>query len=69
MRSWYEQASLRKNWRPRYRAKVDAIISTYFEGVDHPRVKLTPTARKAIDALGTRRSVSAVSRSDVLASC
>lgn len=66
MRSWYEQASLRKNWRPRYRAKVDAIISTYFESVDNPRVKLTPTARKAIDSLG-RKAVSGVTRSDVLA--
>lgn len=66
IRAWYERESLRKSWRPRYRAKVDAIIATYVEGVDNVRVKLTPTARRAVDAIG-KRAVSAVTRSDVLA--
>src|SRR5690606_8028796 len=66
MRSWYERETLRKSWRPRYRVKVDAIISTYVEGVDNPRVKLTPTARRAIDEIG-KKSTAAVTRSDVLA--
>lgn len=39
MRTWYERESVRKSWRPRYSAKVDAIIATYFEGIDNPRVK------------------------------
>lgn len=66
MRTWYERESLRKGWRPRYRAKVDAIISTYFEAVENPRVNLTPTARRNVDALG-RKPLAAVTRSDVLA--
>lgn len=66
MRAWYERESLRKSWRPRYRSKVDAITSTYVEGVDNPRVKLTPTARRAIDEIG-KKSTAAVTRSDVLA--
>lgn len=66
MRAWYERESLRKTWRPRYRSKVDAIISTYVEGVDNPRVKLTPTARRAVDEIG-KKSTAAVTRSDVLA--
>jgi integrase len=66
IRTWYERESVRKGWRPRYRAKVDAIISTYVESVDNIRVKLTPTARRAVEAIG-KRSAGAVSRSDVLA--
>lgn len=65
LRSWYERESEVKAWRPRYRSKVDAIIATYVEGIDNPRVKLTPTARKCIDALG-RKSVAAVTRTDIL---
>lgn len=66
LRAWYERESMRTRWRPRYRAKIDSIISVYVEGVDNPRVKLTPTARRAIETLG-KRSTAAVSRSDVLA--
>lgn len=65
-RSWYERKVARSEWRPRYAAKVDAIISTYIEGVENPRVKLTPTARKAVASLGAK-ACGSVTRSDVLA--
>ncbi len=65
MRGWYERQSEVSTWRPRYRAKVDAIIRTYVEGAENPHVRLTPAARKAIDDLG-RKPVTAVTRSDVL---
>jgi integrase len=66
MRSWFERKTQVAKWRPRYRSKVDAIVSTYIEGVENPRVRLTPTAQRAIDLLG-RKPVSSVTRSDVLA--
>ena len=65
MRGWYERQSEISTWRPRYRAKVDAIIKTYVEGDENALVRLTPAARKAIDDLG-RKPVIAVTRSDVL---
>ncbi|MGO9935131.1 MAG: tyrosine-type recombinase/integrase [Steroidobacteraceae bacterium] len=70
MRAWFERESVRRQWRPRYRAKVDATIRRYVEGLPPPdemvnRVKLTPTAKAAIDALGGK-AVSDVTRSDVL---
>lgn len=65
MRGWYERQSEVSTWRPRYRAKVDSIIRTYVEGDDNSLVRLSPTARKAIDELG-RKPVTAVTRSDVL---
>ena len=65
MRGWYERQSEVSTWRPRYRAKVDAIIRTYIEGDDNPLVRLTPAARKAVEDLG-RKPVTAVTRSDVL---
>ncbi|MBX5462972.1 MAG: site-specific integrase [Steroidobacteraceae bacterium] len=66
IRSWYEQQSTRGSWRPRYRVKVDAIISTYVEGIENPRVKLSKRAAAGIEALG-KKAVGAVTRSDVLA--
>lgn len=65
MRAWYERQSEIQAWRPRYRAKVDATIATYLEGIDNPRVRLTPTARRAVVELG-EKAVAAVSRSDIL---
>lgn len=65
MRGWYERQSEVSTWRPRYRAKVDSIIKTYIEAEENPLVRLTPTARKAVEDLG-RKPVTAVTRSDVL---
>lgn len=70
MRAWFERESERRQWRPRYRSKVDATIRRYVEGLppsdDIPnRVRLTPTAKAAIDALGSK-AVADVARSDVL---
>jgi integrase len=65
MRGWYERQSEVSTWRPRYRAKVDAIIRTYVEAEDNPLVHLTPAARQAVEALGGK-PVTAVTRSDVL---
>jgi len=66
MRTWFARKSTVAKWRPRYVSKVDAVIGTYVELVENPRVSLTPNARRAIENLG-RKSVSAVTRSDVLA--
>lgn len=65
MRTWFEHQTEREAWRPRYRSKVDALIATYVEGEARERVKLTPTARAAVETLGAK-PVSAVTRSDVL---
>jgi len=65
MRRWYERQTELGSWRPRYRSKVDAIISTYFEGLDNPRVKLTAAAKLAIGELGPK-PVSSVTRSDAM---
>jgi integrase len=64
MRTWFERVS--SDWRPRYREKVDAMIAAYVEGGERPRLKLTPAARAAVEALGST-PVSAVRRSDVMA--
>jgi integrase len=65
IRRWYERMTETQAWRPRYRAKVDALISTYIESVPNVRVKLTASARSAVDELG-RKSVGSVTRTDVL---
>jgi integrase len=70
MRAWFTRESERRQWRPRYRAKIDATIRRYIEGLPPPdditnRVKLTPTAKAAIEALGSK-AVADVTRSDVL---
>ncbi len=66
IRTWYEQNSTRGTWRPRYRIKVDSIISTYIEGVENARVKLSKRAQAGIETL-SKKAVGAVSRSDILA--
>lgn len=66
IRQWYEQQSTRGNWRPRYRVKVDSIISTYIEGIENPRVRLSKRALAGIENLA-KKGVGAVTRSDVLA--
>jgi integrase len=65
IRRWYERMTETEAWRPRYRAKVDALISTYIESVPNVRVKLTAAARGAVDELG-RKAVGSVTRTDVL---
>jgi integrase len=65
IRRWYERMTETEAWRPRYRAKVDAHISTYIEAVPNARVRLTASAKAAVDELG-RKPVSGVTRTDVL---
>lgn len=65
MRAWFERKSETAKWRPRYRSKVDATIKTYIEGEESSRVRLTPTARAAVEAIGAK-SVATVTRADVL---
>jgi integrase len=65
MRSWFERKTETARWRPRYRAKIDTLISTYVEGVENPRVRLTPTTRKAIEEFG-HRPVASVTRTDLM---
>lgn len=65
LRTWFERQTELKAWRPRYRTKVDAIISSYIEGEERPRLKLTPTVRKAIEETGSK-PVGSISRSDVM---
>lgn len=65
MRTWFERQTELQSWRPRYRAKVDALIATYVEGEARDRVKLTPSARAAVAELGGR-PVASVTRTDVL---
>jgi integrase len=64
-REWFERKTETAAWRPRYRAKVDALIRHYIEGEDSPFVKLSAGTRKAIEELG-HRSVGKVTRSDVV---
>jgi integrase len=66
MRSWYELHTTRGTWRPRYRMKIDSIISTYVEGIPNPRVKLSRSAADAIADL-SKRSIGATTRTDILA--
>jgi integrase len=65
MRTWFERQTELQAWRPRYRAKVDTMISAYVEGEERERIKLTPSARAAVATLGAR-PVAAVTRTDVL---
>lgn len=65
IRRWYERQTEINSWRPRYRSKVDSIISTYFEGLENPRVKLTAAAKLAITELG-QKPVASVTRSDAM---
>jgi integrase len=65
MRTWFERQTELQAWRPRYRAKVDAMISTYVEGEERERINLTPSAHAAVVTLGSR-PVAAVTRPDVL---
>jgi len=65
MRAWFERQTELQVWRPRYRSKIDSVIATYIEGVANERVRLAPSARRAVDELG-RKSVGTVTRSDVL---
>ncbi len=65
IRRWYERQTEINSWRPRYRSKVDAIIGTYFEGLENPRVKLTAAAKLAISDLG-QKPVGSVTRSDAM---
>lgn len=51
MRAWFYLKSELVSWRPRYRAKVDALIRMYVEGEGHPRKPLTPAVRRAIEEL------------------
>jgi integrase len=54
MRAWFYLKSELVSWRPRYRAKVDALIRMYVEGEGHPRKQLTPAVRRAIEELGAK---------------
>ena len=65
MRRWYERQTEINSWCPRYRARVDSIISTYFEGLENPRVKLTAAAKMVVTELG-QKPVGSVSLSDVM---
>jgi integrase len=64
MRTWQERCAT--NWRPRYAVKVDAIIASYVEGADRPRLRLSPATLAAVEALGST-PVAAVKRADVMA--
>jgi integrase len=65
IRSWYDRKTEIAVWGPRYRSKVDSMIRLYIEGIDNPRVKLTPSVRAAIAELGNK-PVGSVRRSDVM---
>ena len=65
IRTWYERQTELNAWRPRYRTKVNALISSYIEGEDRPRLKLNAAARAAVAELG-RKPVAAVTRTDIL---
>ncbi|HLJ37183.1 MAG TPA: hypothetical protein VKT54_02110, partial [Steroidobacteraceae bacterium] len=41
IREWFERRTELGTWRPRYRAKVDALIRHYIEGQESERVKLS----------------------------
>jgi integrase len=65
IRAWFERKTEIAAWRPRYRQKVDQLITTYIEGEERARVRLTPTTREAITELG-RKPVASVKRTDVM---
>lgn len=65
IREWFERKTEIASWRPRYRAKVDALIRHYIEGEASPYVKVSAGTAKAIEELG-HRPVGKVSRSDVV---
>jgi integrase len=65
VREWFERKTETATWRPRYRAKVDALIRHFIEGEASPFVKLSANTRKAIEELG-HRPVGKVTRSDVV---
>jgi integrase len=65
VRQWFERKTETATWRPRYRAKVDALVRHYIEGEESPFVKLNASTRKAIEDLG-HRPVGKVTRSDVV---
>jgi integrase len=66
MRAWYARQLTLNVWRPRYAVKVDAIIRSYVENEQSPRLKLTPAAITAIDNLGNK-GMTSVKRADVMA--
>jgi integrase len=66
IRTWFQRQVQLQTWRPRYQAKVDSIIRSYFEGEPSERTKLTPAAQAAIENLGGK-AVTQVTRSDVMA--
>jgi integrase len=65
MRAWFYLKSELVSWRPRYRAKVDALIRMYVEGEGHPRKHLTPAVRRAIEELGAK-PVASVRKPDLV---
>lgn len=65
IREWFERRTELGTWRPRYRAKVDALIRHYVESEESTHVKLSAGTRQAVEALGTR-PVGKVTRSDVV---
>lgn len=65
MRAWFCLKSELASWRPRYRAKVDALIRMYVEGEGHPRKPLTPAVHRAIDELGAK-PVASVRKPDLV---
>jgi len=66
MRTWHANVTATGNWRPRYAEKVSSIIGAYVEGVENSRVKFSPAARTAVEALGST-PMGAVRRADVMA--
>lgn len=65
LRRWFERKTELGAWRPRYRAKVDALIRHYVEGEVSVHVKLTAGTRKAIEELG-HKHVAGVTRSEIM---
>jgi integrase len=65
VRRWYERKTETDAWRPRYRAKVDALIRHFLEGQESVHVKLTAGTRQAIADLG-QKPVGNVTRSDIV---
>jgi integrase len=65
IREWFERKTETAAWRPRYRAKVDALIRLYIESQQSSHVKVSASTRAAIDELG-HRPVGQVSRSHVV---
>jgi integrase len=65
IREWFERKTALDAWRPKYRAKVDALIKHYIEGEQGERLKLSARTRLAVEQLGLR-PVSQVTRADVM---